>query len=345
MKKFLKHISTPVIEGYSFNEILYEKLWASRKKTFIKFLYCFIPFLLMLFFYAILGATNSFQIEFGVGFLQDYTNLYIATMFFLLMYFVCGKFPNYTRNIINSLDTKEKMDSKFRKRYKTVKMIFTILSFIIGLLSTIFFIFSANSTHEVTYWYDQVGTFGLIYYGFILFIVWFMSLKFFLDVTVDSIYFYCLLNTNQIKMDIYNRDNSCGLKNYFTMFSANIGFGLVYLLGAAIIFLSDYIAENEFKIINAFSNLNIRIIMISVIITLTAIYYIIALLPMFDLRKKATKAIMEEWKNINITISKKEKEERLREINPSVFNKTNFSVFISTFISPTISLLLTLLKI
>ena len=213
------------------NNILYKKLWP-KKGICGKIIYIIIPFIMLLIFWFIIDSNNAYRIvldntcsppKYGYGFLDDYSNRYVAFGVFIFVYFARGLFTEYSEQKIDLYGRfidQNKKENIQRKR-NVAKIHMSLISIAVSLVGIIF-IYVANSNGEKN-WYSLIGTAGLIYYSVLITCEWKLSIDLFVSIIIDSFTLmgYSKYDINNI--DLFNNDRCCGFRRTLNVLSASLG--------------------------------------------------------------------------------------------------------------------------
>lgn len=323
-----------------YTNLLYNLLWKD-KNIVLKSLYIAVPFLIIAVFAIMIVTSGVWEISREglkiYSFSDDLSNTYVVTGVFIFVYFARGFFTEYLEGKIKKLRSNFNIDicCKCNKIDSLVKVSITIISFVL-IFAAVLFMVAATNKGELN-WYYYFGNFNLIFYYFLIAYCWILSANLFMLILY---YNYCLIKYTKhalAKVDFFNKDKCCGFKSVFKCLAASLGFGIYFALYIGVIGYSDYRAHKYFCLDFFFYEGWEYILIIFII--LAALYFTAILYAYFRFKLKVNEAIENKMKNYSLGTKERT---FLEKINISLFNPSNIFAFVSSFIIPSISAVVTL---
>lgn len=316
------------------NGLLYEKLWKGNMLR--KIIYIFIPFLLIIVFDLMLFLRNVFTLDYGHGFLEDYSNCYTLSYVFIFMYFVHGLFlPFFEEKVSILCNQLGYSQEAFNKQLKKIKTVIFLMALIASLIEIPFI--TLPHTEHFPSWSSDLEIIELLYYGALIYFAWFMSIRLFVCISSLAVTTYKYLDNKDkrgnFNFDFFNSDKKCGLKGLFNSLSASMGFGIYFIIAIGMILYSDYKVFENYNFMLLAYKYNWVIIIITVI--LCVIYYSIFIITYISLGNTMNNAIINKIKSSkNLT----EKQiEFLKSIPTSPIHLNDICIFALSVLFPGIA--------
>lgn len=314
----------------------YNLLWKDRN-IFLKYIYILIPIFMVV--GLIYGVVTDGAWDIGeniYSFSDDYSNTYVATFVLIFIYFSHGFFTEYFERKIQvvkqyfNINTSHRL---FKKNAFTKNAIF-VLSVFVSLFALVFLSIAA-SKGELN-WYSYLSDFNFVFYCLLVLCCWLLSANFFMLIIYYNI---CLIEYTKlplITLDFFNKDKYCGFRKIFKCIAASLGFGIFFSIYVGIIGYSDYRAYMNFGLkFGCYENWEIVLLAFSL---LAIFYFTVILHSGIRLKARINEAVDNEITKYALGTPERT---FLEKVDISFLNFGNVVTFLSTFVLPFITAIVT----